>query len=107
MLEQYRNPPSRPSEGSRDGEWWRRERHIYYDTDGLSERQNEGIRLCPDCPGLTCIETASDRIAKSLCLLLPRDACPKCRALARRLMETTGKHSGRYAHVLCIGDEKA
>ena len=102
VLNQYHNPPSRPSEGHRDGEWWRRERDIYYDTDGLSEHQNEGIRLCPDCPGLTCIETSSDRVDKSLCLLLPRNACPHCRALAHRLVETTGKKSGRYAHVLCI-----
>ena len=91
VLNQYHNPPSRPSEGHRDGEWWRRERDIYYDTDGLSEHQNEGIRLCPDCPGLTCIETSSDRVDKSLCLLLPRNACPHCRELAHRLVETTGK----------------
>jgi len=105
VLAQYRTPPSQPSEGRRDGEWWRRERDIYYDTDGLSEHQNEGIRLCPDCPGLTCIETSSDRVAKSLCLLLPRNACRRCRDLARRLAETTGKKSGRYEQVLCIGDE--
>ena len=105
VLNQYHNPPSRPSEGHRDGEWWRRERDIYYDTDGLSEHQNEGIRLCPDCPGLTCIETSSDRVDKSLCLLLPRNACPHCRDLAHRLVETTGKKSGRYAHVLCIGGQ--
>ncbi|MFQ8887140.1 MAG: histone deacetylase, partial [Bilophila wadsworthia] len=105
VLNQYHNPPSRPSEGHRDGEWWRRERDIYYDTDGLSEHQNEGIRLCPDCPGLTCIETSSARVDKSLCLLLPRNACPHCRDLAHRLVETTGKKSGRYAHVLCIGGQ--
>ena len=105
VLNQYHNPPSRPSEGHRDGEWWRRERDIYYDTDGLSEHQNEGIRLCPDCPGLTCIETSSDRVDKSLCLLLPRNACPHCRELAHRLVETTGKKSGRYAHILYIGGQ--
>ena len=105
VLNQHHNPPSRPSEGHRDGEWWRRERDIYYDTDGLSEHQNEGIRLCPDCPGLTCIETSSDRVDKSLCLLLPRNACPHCRELAHRLVETTGKKSGRYAHILYIGGQ--
>ena len=74
VLNQYHNPPSRPSEGHRDGEWWRRERDIYYDTDGLSEHQNEGIRLCPDCPGLTCIETSSDRVEACACFCLATPA---------------------------------
>ena len=92
VLNQYHNPPSRPSEGHRDGEWWRRERDIYYDTDGLSEHQNEGIRLCPDCPGLTCIETSSDRVDKAFracfCLATPA-ALPGLLLIAPS--ETTGK----------------
>lgn len=105
VLEQFHNPPDHPSEGRRENEWWRRDRDIYYDTDGLHERQRERIRLCPDCAGLTVIATESARTPESLCLLLPRNACPHCRELARRTAEE-GRRSGRYAHILTIGDDE-
>ncbi|MEG2004501.1 MAG: histone deacetylase, partial [Bilophila sp.] len=101
VVQQFHKPPPCPSEGRKEGAWWCRERAIYYDTDDLHERQRERIRLCPDCAGLTCIETASRRTAESLCLLLPRAACPACRELARAT-EAAGRTSGRYAHVLVI-----
>ncbi len=106
VLAQFHNPPERPAEGRREGHWWHRDRNIYYDTDGIHERQHERIRLCPDCPGLTLIETQSDRIPQSLCILLPRQPCPHCREVGKQTAEE-GRRSHRYAHVLTIGDDKA
>ncbi len=103
LIELYRHPPAQPAEGNREGRWWIRERDIYYDTEGLHERQREHIRLCPDCPGLTRIETASDRTPPSLCLLEPRVACPACRTLAS---EEARKGCRRYRTVLRIGSEE-
>ncbi|MDR3361761.1 MAG: histone deacetylase [Desulfovibrio sp.] len=97
----FRNPPSTPSDGQEDGGWWTRRRNIFYDTDMLRENQHEGWRLCADCSGLGRIETDSDRVARSLCVLIPRHACPRCRAEGLALAEK-GRKNGRYAHVLVL-----
>ena len=67
----------------------------------LREQQRESWRLCPDCSGLGRWETSSERVARSLCLLAPRHACPHCRTLGRELADKARK-SGRYAHVLLL-----
>ncbi|MDR1777626.1 MAG: histone deacetylase [Desulfovibrio sp.] len=97
----FRKPPSRPVEGGEEDGYWVRRRRIFYDTDMLSENRIEGWRLCKDCSGLGRIETSSERVARSLCLLVPRHACPACRKEGMRLAESGRKH-GRYAHVLVL-----
>lgn len=106
----YFNPPDEPFEGRVEGRgqdrWWVRQKHIFYDTDMISEGQTEGWRLCADCSGLGRIETASDRVARSLCLLIPRHACPACRARGLELAAEARK-TGRYAHVLLLDGDAA
>ncbi|MDR0816195.1 MAG: histone deacetylase [Desulfovibrio sp.] len=104
-LRMYRRPPVRPTEGQEDDGWWTRRRHIFYDTDMLRESQYEGWRLCADCSGLGRIETSSERVARSLCVLIPRHACPRCRKEGATLAEE-GHSCGRYAHVLVIDHNK-
>ena len=100
----YFHPPKEPAEGREENGWWVRSKHVFYDTDMLREGQTEGWRICADCSGLGRIETASERVPLSLCLLVPRHACPRCRAEGMALAETARK-SGRYAHVrLLDGD---
>ncbi|MDO5484121.1 MAG: histone deacetylase, partial [Desulfovibrionaceae bacterium] len=102
----YRKPPARPAEGQEEDGWWVRRKHVFYDTDMLREGQQEAWRLCPDCSGLGRIESASERVARSLCLLIPRHACPRCAAEGQRLAEL-GRKSGRYAHVLTLAGDAA
>ena len=45
----------------------------------LSEGQTEKVKMCNDCAGFMTIETQSDRVARSLCVYIPRHACTKCR----------------------------
>ncbi len=97
----YFHPPKQPTEGQAQDGWWTRAKHIFYDTDMLREQQRESWRLCPDCSGLGRWETSSERVARSLCLLAPRHACPHCRTLGRELADKARK-SGRYAHVLLL-----
>lgn len=106
----YRNPPSCPDEGAEerraDGVWWSRSKHIFYDTDMLREQQRESWRICPHCTGLGRFETSSERVRRSLCLLLPRQACEHCRRVAENEADAAHK-SGRYAHVLLLdGDAR-
>ncbi|MGE9984113.1 histone deacetylase family protein [Desulfovibrio sp. SGI.169] len=111
MVKLYRHPPAQPAEGREEDGWWARRKHIFYDTDMLRESQCEAWRLCGDCSGLGRIESSSERVERSLCLLIPRHACPRCRQEGAALAERARK-SGRYAHVLaldgdCPGDDAA
>ena len=104
LLELYHNPPSVPQEGEEENGWWTRRKHVFYDTDMLRESQRESWRLCPDCSGLGCFETSSERVARSLCLLIPRHACPRCRAEAEARAAAARK-AGLHAHVLVLDGE--
>ena len=106
LLELYHNPPSVPQEGEEENGWWTRRKHVFYDTDMLREGQTEAWRLCADCSGLGRIETASERVTRSLCLLIPRHACPRCREEGLRLAREA-ERSGRYAHMLLLDGDKA
>lgn len=105
-LDAYFNPPKTPQEGARDGQWWTRDKNIFYDTDMLRENQKESWRLCDECSGLGRIETASGRVPKSLCLLLPRHSCAKCREEAQKELEKAQK-SGKYKHIKFLDGDKA
>jgi acetoin utilization deacetylase AcuC-like enzyme len=59
----------------------RRMRRIYYDADGISESQQEEVRLCLDCGGALRIDSTSDRGAHILAVHIPRKACPRCQEI--------------------------
>lgn len=101
----YFHPPSQPGEGRRNGEWWTRSKHIFYDTDMLRENQTESWRLCDSCTGLGRIETQSERVKPSLCIHSPRHACPACKAEAKRL-EKEALKLGKYAHVKLLDGDR-
>ncbi len=104
-VRRYLSPPSHPSEGAERDGFWTRPRRIYYDTDGIAEAQQESYGLCPSCPGLALRETRSSRNPLSLCVLVPRTACPACRAKG---LETAARarRSGRYDKVLLIDETR-
>ena len=65
-----------------------RQRKIFYDGDGITEQQSEGICLCADCSGTLQIETLSDKNpALTVCVYVPIDACPACREKAAVMQE--------------------
>ena len=102
----YFHPPAQPTEGEEENGWWVRRKHIFYDTDNLREGQTEAWRLCGECSGLGRIETASERVPRSLCILVPRHGCPQCRSQGLELAEQARK-SGRYAHVRLLDGDAA
>ena len=56
-----------------------RKRDIFYDTDGISEVQKEGICVCKECAGALRIDTMSDIGNHVLAIHIPRKACDACR----------------------------
>ncbi|MBD5642284.1 MAG: histone deacetylase [Desulfovibrio sp.] len=105
VLDLYFNPPALPSEGRREGDWWTRDRQVFYDTDMLRERQKESWKLCEACSGLHRIETSSERVRPSLCVHIPRHACQECRAQGEQLAAEAAE-LGKYAHVKLLDGDK-
>ena len=62
-----------------DKKFVQRKRDIFYDTDGISEVQKEGICVCSDCAGALRIDSKSDIGNHVLALHIPRKACGSCK----------------------------
>ncbi|NLC11347.1 MAG: histone deacetylase [Firmicutes bacterium] len=68
------------------GPLFQRNRHIYYDTDQISEKQEESLKICPDCPGYLFI--GSEAVGpmgrhRVYCISIPLQSCPRCQREAR------------------------
>ncbi|EXJ11066.1 histone deacetylase family protein [Imhoffiella purpurea] len=75
----------------------RRSRRIHYDTSGISERQEETVRLCERCGGALRIESTADQGWPVLAVHIPPHACEDCRRTGRDWFEE-GKR-GRFGRV--------
>ena len=68
------------------GDYYRRKRHLYYDTDDIHEVQVEEIKMCSSCSGYRKVQSfAEDRRRKPVriaAVLLPWHACTACRQQA-------------------------
>ena len=69
-------------------EFAERSRNIYYDTDNISERQKETIRICQNCSGVLKIDSSSDRGSHILCIHIPRLACDMCKEVGYNWFES-------------------
>ena len=76
ILEGYFNPE--PGDFEKKGDWFIRERKIYYDTDGILEQQREQLKDCDQCRGLRLVKSSSSHILTCLGVELPIDCCPAC-----------------------------
>lgn len=68
--------------------WWTRQRNIYYDTDNISEQQEDRVLACEDCSGLVERATKTTYTKNSLCLHIPHGACQQCIAKGYELFDT-------------------
>ena len=105
IINLYKNPPNFPKEGQAENGWWIRKRNVFYDTDMIRESQIEAWKICHNCQGLEKIETYSDRVNRSLCILIPRNCCQKCIDEGLKLYSEEQKNS-RYSHVLLMDKNK-
>ncbi|HWR39004.1 MAG TPA: histone deacetylase [Patescibacteria group bacterium] len=83
------------------GDFWRRQRRIYYDDSGIDEVQRETVRICPQCHGYMTIDTQAETSFKqttAFAAILPRESCPACRRAATDAAGAARK-SGDYQHV--------
>jgi acetoin utilization deacetylase AcuC-like enzyme len=75
----------------------RRSKMVYYDTDGISEQQEETVRLCSDCGGVVMIESVADTGNRIFAVILPGRCCPECREKGEMFYEKTNR--GRHGRI--------
>jgi len=100
VLEAYFNPVNDRSLPP-EGEFSRRRKNIFYDTDGIQETQVESVMICSDCSGIIRLESASSVNPLSLGIEIPVHACQRCRDEGYRLLESARK-SKKYKTIQFI-----
>jgi acetoin utilization deacetylase AcuC-like enzyme len=99
----YHDPPAAPENprnGMREGDWWMRNKSIFYDTGGFQETQKEGLYLCGNCRGLLKIESQVDSL-RCLGVEIPHGACPACQNLGHSIVEQSQlKSAFRYVQLI-------
>jgi acetoin utilization deacetylase AcuC-like enzyme len=65
------------------GQFYRRRKRIFYDTDMINEGQEESVRLCDRCQGYLTIASTAQRsygiLNNAFCISVSRNACSSCR----------------------------
>ena len=74
-------------------EFVERFRSIYYDTEGISENQNEVFRYCEKCPGVFKLDSAASTGYHILGIHMPHGVCQTCRDLGQGWFDNP---DGRY-----------
>ncbi len=82
-----------------DGQIVERKRDIFYDTDGIQERQNERIRCCSRCAGAFAIASTASTGQHILGVHIPIEACPACRKTGLKWFESGRKGAFRYVYL--------
>ncbi len=79
-LEQWTSRAALGREVYPDREFHTRTREVYYDTDGIRDRQKETVRSCRACGGTVVTESRCDDTgAHVLAVTIPFHACDACR----------------------------
>ncbi|KUK14409.1 MAG: Deacetylase [bacterium 42_11] len=97
IYEIWKNRESLKHEIIKNRKYITRKRNIYYDTDGILEKQTQTFKICSNCSGLNTIESESDWGVKIFAITIPKDACETCLNEGYKLFEKTER--GRYYKV--------
>jgi len=80
-----------------DGQIVERAKSIYYDTDGIHEKQREKVRFCRDCAGALCVESSSSLGQQILGVHVPSGACKPCQDTALSWFENAPRKT--FSHI--------
>jgi len=93
----WKNRASQRAALVKNKEYLHRSRNIFYDTDMISEHQEETVRICDECGGLVTIDSEASTGNRIFAVIVPGQGCPVCRKRGEEIFETTGK--GSYRHI--------
>lgn len=97
ILRMWKRRDSLKAKLTGDARYVRRRKNIYYDTDGISEQQEETVRVCGDCGGLVMIDSMADTGSRIFAVIVPGRSCPACRENGETFFKKTER--GRYRAV--------
>jgi hypothetical protein len=84
------------------GQFYSTRKRIFYDTDMITESQQETVKLCDKCPGYMTVATSAAkgyaRLKTAFCISVPIYACNDCREDAREEYEEQ-KSEGKFDYV--------
>jgi hypothetical protein len=86
------------------GEFARRSKTIFYDTDNIIEEQKETVRVCRECAGVVRIDSYADTGYHLLGICVPRKACSSCQKIGRQWFDEGSLE--RY-HLVCLQERVA
>ena len=75
-----------------------RSRDIFYDTDMISEHQEETVRICDECGGLITIASDASPGSRIFAVIVPGRGCPACRKEGEEIFERTVKGPYQYIY---------
>lgn len=104
ILDMWKNRKKMKARIVGSAEYVRRTKNIYYDTDGIYEKQTETVRICNDCGGLVMIESAADNGRKIFAVIIPHRCCPECRKNGEMFFGRV--NSGQYNNIYLQDREK-
>jgi len=88
-----------------------REKRIYYDTDGIRERQEETVRVCDECPGWLRIDSRAEGGSfgrqRIWAISIPWAACDRCAEEARAQYQARRANPGAPYDWLYLQDRPA
>lgn len=91
------------------GEFWQRNRSIYYDDSGIEEYQTERVRQCPRCAGYHTLTTEAGNRAmahqSAFAAIVPWGACASCRQAAYDAA-LAAKRQSRYQYYVIQDKDK-
>jgi len=80
-----------------EGDVLERKKEVFYDTDGIFEKQRELIRVCSHCAGALGLESAASTGNHIFGVRIPRGVCESCRRKAQSWFDQAAK--GEFTHV--------
>jgi acetoin utilization deacetylase AcuC-like enzyme len=93
-----------------DNQLYSYEESIFYDTDYISERQQNQVKVCSECPGYRLIDSLAHyrdgRRARVFCISIPIFSCPLCQEQAYKAYEEIPKQKDIAYDYIYLQDRK-
>ena len=94
----WKNRESQRAGVVKGGEYARRDKSVFYDTDGISEHQEETVRICDECGGLVTVNSRASTGNRIFAVMVPGQSCPACRKKGEEIFESTAGGSYNYVY---------
>ena len=96
ILEQWQKKEELARKLFSQKEFVERPRRVYYDTDGIMEKQKQVFKICSNCSGLNFIDSKSDNGYHIFAITIPRGACSSCLDEGYKIYKHLPR--GKYSH---------